>query len=153
MLCPNSCSGHGQCLNVRRLATVLDAFPLSSATTYDGADTEQTWDAEMVFGCVCDSSWEVGLASGDRQLSEWFGGDCSLRHCPSGDDPRTAADETDCVGVAAENSAEVGAAGNLCHVDCSNRGTCNYNSGKCNCFVGYYGESCSSMSALATGNN
>ena len=30
-------------------------------------------------GCVCDSSWVVGLGSGERQEPEWFGADCSLR--------------------------------------------------------------------------
>eukprot|EP00968_Pinguiococcus_pyrenoidosus_P018690 scaffold1954_cov268-Pinguiococcus_pyrenoidosus.AAC.127 len=34
------------------------------------------------------------------QEPEWFGPDCSLRHCPSGDDPMTEANEEDCGGVA-----------------------------------------------------
>ena len=51
----------------------------------------------MIYGCVCDSSWEVGLGAGQTQEPEWFGPDCSLRHCPSGDDPTTTEeDETDC---------------------------------------------------------
>jgi hypothetical protein len=32
----------------------------------------------MTYGCVCDSSWEVGLGSGQRQSPEWFAADCSL---------------------------------------------------------------------------
>lgn len=43
----------------------------------------------------------------------------------------TTADETDCEGV------NGGAAGNLCHVDCSNRGLCNYEAGLCECFDGF----------------
>ena len=35
-----------------------------------------------------------------------------------------------------------GAAGNLCHVECANRGTCDAAAGVCRCFVGYYGEAC-----------
>lgn len=58
-----------------------------------------TWDEEMIYGCVCDSSWEVGLGFGQTQEPEWFGPDCSLRHCPSGDDPSTVDDETDCYNV------------------------------------------------------
>ncbi|GMI34878.1 hypothetical protein TeGR_g10134 [Tetraparma gracilis] len=139
---------------MKRLATMANALPLSNVTTYEGYDTAHTWDEEMVFGCVCDSSWDVGLGPNQRQLSEWFGGDCSLRRCPSGDDPRTADTvETNCNGVRAADSVEKGQSNNLCHVDCSNRGTCDYNSGKCKCYLGYYGEACSSMSALATGNN
>ena len=33
----------------------------------------------MSMGCVCDSSWPVGLGAGERQEPEWFGADCSLR--------------------------------------------------------------------------
>ena len=32
-----------------------------------------------MFGCVCDSSWSVGLGAGDTQEPEWFGPDCSYR--------------------------------------------------------------------------
>ena len=38
--------------------------------TYD-----TNWDAKMMFGCNCDSGM--------------FGPDCSLRSCPTGDDPFT----------------------------------------------------------------
>lgn len=38
-----------------------------------------TWDEDKIYGCVCDSSWTVGLASGEVQEPEWFGPDCSLR--------------------------------------------------------------------------
>lgn len=64
-----------------------------------GEDDSVTWDEEMIYGCVCDSAWEVGLGAGQTQEPEWFGPDCSLRHCPSGDDPSTDADETDCFNV------------------------------------------------------
>lgn len=41
-----------------------------------------TWDEDKVYGCVCDSSWAVGLAAGQTQEPEWFGPDCSLREFP-----------------------------------------------------------------------
>ena len=44
----------------------------------------------MIFACLCDSSWSVGLGSGETQEGEYFGADCRLRHCPSGDDPKTS---------------------------------------------------------------
>ena len=34
-------------------------------------------------------SWPVGTKAGQRQSAEWFGVSCSLRRCPTGDDPRT----------------------------------------------------------------
>mmetsp|Transcript_15259 Transcript_15259/g.40285 ORF Transcript_15259/g.40285 Transcript_15259/m.40285 type:complete len:267 (-) Transcript_15259:20-820(-) len=151
MVCPNDCSGHGRCMNLREMATLGEALPLSNTTwTYEGDETSTTWDEDMLYGCVCDSSWKVGLGNGERQEPEWFGHDCSRRHCPSGDDPRTLSkDETNCFNVTAEGGFGVGANGNLCHVDCSNRGQCNYYTGECKCFTGYYGDNCGSMSALA----
>ena len=93
--------------------------------------------------------WDVGLGSGETQEPEWFGPDCSLRHCPSGDDPETTDDETDCEGVMADGSRGNGTSGNLCQVDCSNRGLCDYRTGVCKCFNGYYEEDCASTSELA----
>merc|ERR1711907_787175 len=80
--CPNDCSGHGQCVSIKRMATMTNALPLSAATTYTGDEDFTTWDQDMIYGCVCDSTWGVGLASGQRQEPEYFGADCSLRHCP-----------------------------------------------------------------------
>ncbi|KAJ8605885.1 hypothetical protein CTAYLR_000587 [Chrysophaeum taylorii] len=91
--CPNECSGRGQCLSMAELARREDALPLHNATTY------AEWDAVVGRGCLCDSAWEVGLGPGQRRLPEWFGPDCSLRRCPSGDDPMTRRDETDCANV------------------------------------------------------
>jgi DNA-binding beta-propeller fold protein YncE len=151
LMCPTAnsqvCSGHGQCLNMKRTASVTSALPLSDATTYTGSDDSTTWDAEKVYGCVCDSSWAVGLGSGQTQQPEWFGPDCSMRRCPTGDDPNTRnVDETDCSGTVAHGKFGTGATNNLCHVDCSNRGICDYDTGLCKCFVGYHGKACATKS-------
>ena len=37
------------------------------------------WDSEAMYGCRCDSSWEVGLGAGQRQQAEYFGADCAQR--------------------------------------------------------------------------
>jgi len=39
--------------------------------------------------------------------------------------------------------------GNLCHVDCSHRGMCDYETGQCSCYDGFYGENCGKTTALA----
>ena len=102
-----------------------------------GVQSTTTWDESRIYGCVCDSSWSVGFDSGETQEVEYFGVDCSLRHCPTGDDPITdTITETDCEGV------HGGAAGNLCHVDCSNRGVCDYKTGRCLCFDGFFDYNC-----------
>ena len=72
-----------------------------------------------------------------------------LGHCPTGDDPFTLVVETNCTGVTAQNSIWAGSPGNLCHVDCSNRGICNYRTATCQCFDGLYGEACNVIDADA----
>eukprot|EP01038_Epipyxis_sp_PR26KG_P012786 gene12786-17143_t len=143
--CPNDCSGHGICLSMKQLARTANALPLGPNTYYEGDEDSTTWDEDKLFGCVCDSSWTVGLGNGETQEPEWFGPDCSLRHCPSADNPRTYKDETDCWNITAQGSRYAGEEGNLCHVDCANQGICDYNSGRCKCFNGQYGENCANI--------
>jgi hypothetical protein len=62
---------------MRELAVQPGAFPLSPPTTYEGDVTATTWDQDRIQGCLCDSTWPVGLGAGESQLSQWFGPDCS----------------------------------------------------------------------------
>jgi hypothetical protein len=159
--CFNDCSGHGYCVSMNKMARSKNAEPVGGSYTYGEfpttpgeRETKATWDAEKIFGCVCESSWPVGLASGETQVPEWFGPDCSLRRCPSNDDPITTLDqytgapiiETDCSGRSSPGVKGVGASGNLCHVSCSNRGVCNHKTGTCQCFKGHHGLDCSIVS-------
>ena len=47
--CPNDCSDHGRCVNMKALATTSDALPLSNVTTYTGemwsstVELKHTW--------------------------------------------------------------------------------------------------------------
>ena len=80
MLCPggttNACSGHGECMSMSELALVAEDNGDATEYTY-GADPNEpdTWDAQIIFGCHCDEGWTAY--------------DCSLRLCPTGDDPGT----------------------------------------------------------------
>jgi hypothetical protein len=127
---------------LKQMARMSNALPLSPNTYYEAAEDGSTWDEDMIYGCVCDSSWTVGLGAGEVQEPEWFGPDCSFRHCPSADNPRTVADETNCTNVQAANSMYSGSDGNLCHVDCANQGLCDYRTGTCKCFDGQFGAAC-----------
>mmetsp|Transcript_21633 Transcript_21633/g.29455 ORF Transcript_21633/g.29455 Transcript_21633/m.29455 type:complete len:121 (-) Transcript_21633:79-441(-) len=110
-----------------------------------------TWDQYSGHACVCDSSWPVGLGKDERQRPEYFGPDCSLRRCPSGNDPNTSpVDEENGRNVTSLGGHGKGDRGNLLVVECSNRGSCDERLGTCNCYKGYYGKACSLKDALAT---
>mmetsp|Transcript_11042 Transcript_11042/g.20465 ORF Transcript_11042/g.20465 Transcript_11042/m.20465 type:complete len:311 (-) Transcript_11042:4130-5062(-) len=153
------CSGHGRCLSLLDLAKQSAAQPLSAATSYGGYITSTTWDEMMIRTCLCDSSWSVGLASGETQLPEYFGRFCQYRRCPSGNDPMTTADDTDCenkiqsaiLGTVTTDNSNGGATGNKCYIECSRRGICDHESGKCLCYAGYAGQACESQDAAAPG--
>ena len=152
--CPNDCSGHGQCLSMKELAIVWSERTPTYKSEYgqEKYDTE-AWDYDVMYGCFCDSSWAVGYESGEKQLGEYFGPDCSLRRCPSGNNPYSNKIETDCFrktqtvdGMVVQfGGREVGRLGNVCHIDCSNRGICDYNTGTCKCFEGSWGDDCSQL--------
>ena len=59
------CSNHGKCLSMREAAALRDDISLFTQTTYTS-----TWDADRIFGCVCDEGYT--------------GYDCSLIECPKG---------------------------------------------------------------------
>lgn len=150
LTCPNECSGHGQCISMNDINRIRRVQNPDQVTfEYGSGDGLETvaWDYDSMFGCYCDSSWEVGYGAGETQLAEWFGPDCSLKRCPSGDDPFTTQDETDCYLKSQYPGldAEVGHLDNLCHIECSNRGLCNHQTGKCTCFKGSWGQSCENI--------
>ena len=132
------------------MAGVADATPLipvdvsgETLVHYRKSSDGASWDSDKLTGCVCDSSWPVGLEANKTQLAEYFGPACEFRRCPSGDDPTTShINETDCFGKSQTGGSDVGLRGNLCHVDCSGRGMCDYKSGVCTCFKGYFGSNC-----------
>ena len=64
--CPNDCMLQGSCISMRHHAFATDM-------------TKQyvtPWDSTKMYGCLCDSGFT--------------GADCSLRLCPTGDDPLTS---------------------------------------------------------------
>ena len=60
------------------LLVLLAASETRNRSQWHHIQDTDTWDEDMTYGCVCDSSWPVGLGSGETQEPEWFGADCSL---------------------------------------------------------------------------
>ncbi|KAL3665398.1 Dkk4p [Phytophthora oleae] len=76
LLCPNDCSGHGTCYTMEQLARRATLNGETMSWTYGAVpNKKETWDYDVVQGCLCSPGWE--------------GHDCSLRSCPTGDDPMT----------------------------------------------------------------
>ena len=71
--CANGCSGHGTCKSMRRYAKDNPNKYTAEALVHYYYTT--VWDADMMYGCDCDS--------------DYTGYDCSRRICPTGDDPMT----------------------------------------------------------------
>ncbi len=86
-MCKNTCCSTGQWVSVSHLAQTTRNHE-SRQYTYN------LWDADKIYGCICD----LGFT----------GYDCSLRVCPSGDDPLTtggSAQEVQLLRCSADNTS------------------------------------------------
>ena len=70
--CPAGCNFHGKCMSMEGFAAIKD---LGEVPVLDRYTYSNVWDADMMYGCVCDEGY--------------FGPDCNIRDCPKGDDPMT----------------------------------------------------------------
>lgn len=82
-------------------------------------------EAGRVYSTPWDAFKEVGCVCDPGRR----GPDCSLIECPSGSDV-------------------MGGYGNEAGRDCSGRGLCDYSTGICSCFHGYYGTKCEFQTVL-----
>jgi hypothetical protein len=80
--CPDDCSGHGQCLSMRQLA-------LSRVDSFGDPDPQiySNWDADVVYGCLCDAPGYSNDTPSYYQPSGWVNHKCSERACPYGPNP------------------------------------------------------------------
>jgi hypothetical protein len=124
--CKNSCSGHGICQDEQHFATDGgNTYALATGTTIEDAYLGP-YDARKQMGCKCDDGFR--------------GFDCSLQECPSGTDPLLADYILGFSGSGYIHDLDVQQ--DTMARDCSGRGVCDYSSGNCKCFKGYFGERC-----------
>lgn len=123
--CPNACNGHGTCQSIAQIAddfshnaddgaaSALFAVPNSDNDCDNCIGTQNT-------GAQYDNAWDAQRAQGCKCDAGYRGPDCSLKECPSGDDTL---------------EGHGGSKGRAC----SGRGSCDYDSGQCVCYIGFYG--------------
>lgn len=61
---------------------VFKCFNAGINTNFSIYPSNATWEADVEYMCVCDSSWAAGYGSlNDPRVlaTEWFGPDCSMR--------------------------------------------------------------------------
>lgn len=76
------CNNNGRCMTMREMALWAESNGDATSYTYGEDPNEaRTWDAERIHGCMCDPGHT--------------GYDCSLKTCPSGNDPATYNDHVE----------------------------------------------------------
>jgi hypothetical protein len=79
---------------------------------------------------IYDEPWDAMKAVGCVCDIGYRGLTCAARECPTGPDP-------------------LGGFGNEAGRDCSGRGLCDYETGTCNCFQGFFGIRCQNRFEIA----
>ena len=99
--CPSNCSMRGRCVSATRLALMqdpgeqrkddgctsahicqdVDCDDRDYDVCWETYDYTMPWEADMMYGCVCGEGYT--------------GYDCSIRTCPSGDDPLTTSQQNE----------------------------------------------------------
>lgn len=133
------CSGRGVCDNVAGACACMTGYTgVACQRTVCPADcsghglcqTQLRFAADgLAANLVGYTGYDLDQQYGCLCDKSYRGPDCSQSECPSGAD------------VLGANGGKEG-------MDCSGRGLCDYTTGTCQCFKGYYGERCEDQTTL-----
>jgi hypothetical protein len=160
-ICPAQCSGHGSCQTELRFAS--DGLPANAlANGYAAA-----YDGDQQYGCKCDKGYrgsDCGLSESPTRGGRERGrahkrfrthrrrphiASLLLAHLLSFLPSFLPSPSLFPLAVECPSGPDVlGADGGSEGMDCSSRGLCDYATGVCKCFKGFYGERCESQTTL-----
>jgi hypothetical protein len=83
----SSCNGAGSCQAMSYIAQQTYKNGVLQSFTYGSNSLAKTWDYNKIYSCLCDRTTYHGPLVGAIGTSEGY--DCSVRRCPTGDDPYT----------------------------------------------------------------
>ena len=121
--CPNECSGHGTCQSLRQFADDYSHNADDNRVSNQFGTPSSNPNTVPNVGPQYDDAWDADYSYGCKCDDGFRGPACDKIECPS-------------------TSDKVGGNGNTKGRDCSGRGTCDYDTGLCTCFPGYYSGAC-----------
>jgi len=126
--CPDNCNDHGTCLPLKQHADNYSHDAEGDVAKQFGVPSGHPTTTPMT-GARYDRAWDAEKSFGCLCDSGYRGPACTLRECPSATDP-------------------LGGNDNRQGRECSGRGTCDYTSGVCGCYAGFFGDKCQTQTIL-----
>lgn len=121
--CPDDCNGHGTCQSLRQFADDYSHNADDDLVSRQFGTPSNHPNTISHTGAKYEDAWDADYNYGCKCDEGFRGASCNQIECPS-------------------NSDVIGGNGNEKGRECSGRGVCDYDSGTCSCYPGYYSSAC-----------